>query len=175
MKHSAWLLLLASPAVADEIVLRNGARFTGAVTREKGRVHIRMDVGTMSFAAVDVASVKMSDDPVVEVERRASTLPKNEEPRRSPAAEIRERLEAEARERDLERQRSAEESRLDAMLSLERDRIDLERARLEQERKLELSRQRLEALHSPVVAWPAHPRGHERRAPRRFPWPIWGP
>lgn len=243
MKHSALLLLLASPAVADELVLHNGARFSGLVTRDKGRVHIRMEAGEMTFAAVDVASIRRSEDPLLEVERRASTAstapechdaavfaaekgfkakaaelhlraverdPEHEGSRRAlghvkhdgrwksleelgrelgwvkptpvdrveSSAEA--RLEAAARERELERQRRAQESFQDAILSIELDRLDLERARLEQERKLESRRQRLEQLQPPALivtpAFPsyAQPGCGPPRPAKRFQWPIWG-
>lgn len=71
MKH-LLACLLALPAAADEVVLRNGARFSGVVTREAGRVHVRLDAGELSFAAVDVASVRLDEsDPFNEAERRA--------------------------------------------------------------------------------------------------------
>jgi hypothetical protein len=248
MKHFSLLLglLAGSTAFADEIVLRNGARFTGAVTREAGRVTIRMDSGTMSFAAVDVASVRMADDAFLEMERRTSTAstaqechdaavfatangfgtkaqdlhrraieldPEHEGARRAlghvkhegrwmsfddlmrergfvkkgnawvppDAVAAEDPLEARAREQELARQRSAEESRIDASLSIELDQLDLEKAHLEQDRKLEARRQRLELLQPAAIPWRTHPhvqdgfRGHEgRREPRPNCGPIWG-
>lgn len=176
MKYIAALLLLATPAFADEVVLRNGARFTGVVTRDRSRVHIRMDAGEMTFAAVDVATIRWEPAPD-SAEKKVPRRPIEEKAERSPAAEIRERLEAEARERELERRRSAEKSRLDAGMSIELDRLDLERARLEQDRTLELRRQRLEALRpppvvlAPLASCPPPPR---ERPAKRFRWPLWG-
>jgi hypothetical protein len=186
MKYIAALLLLAAPAFADEVVLRNGARFAGVVTREGKQVTVRMEVGTITFAAIDVASVRFGEDArdvektpprdVKPVEPRAETV-ESSPPRASNS--IVDRLEAEARERELERLRRAEESRLDALLSLELDRRDLERARLERDRTLELRRQRIEALRPPPVvlapAAPCLPPSREPARPaKRFRWPIWG-
>jgi hypothetical protein len=67
-----WLavLLLATPALADEVVLRNGSVFTGVVQEEGDRVTIRMDYGTMSFRKIDVREIRRTDDPLKELEVR---------------------------------------------------------------------------------------------------------
>ena len=146
MKHLlAVSLTLVLPAAADEVVLRNGARFSGVVTRANGRVHVRMDVGEMSFAAVDVASVHFGETAgTPRVERAAE----NEASPPRASNMVVDRLEAEARQRELERLRASEESRLDALLSLEIDRLNLERER------------RLGACRA--------------RPHKRFKWPVWG-
>lgn len=68
----AWLavLLLASPALADEVILRNGSVFTGVVREEGDRVTIQMDYGSMSFRKIDVREVRRTEDPLKELEVR---------------------------------------------------------------------------------------------------------
>ncbi len=70
MKYGWTALLLALPAAADEVVLRNGSVFSGVVREEGDRVTIRMDYGTMSFRRIDVREIRMSDDPLKELETR---------------------------------------------------------------------------------------------------------
>lgn len=60
----------AVPARADELVLRNGAVFSGVVREEGDRVVIEMDAGTMSFRRVDVREIRRAEDPLQEFERR---------------------------------------------------------------------------------------------------------
>lgn len=71
VKYGGWVLLLALPAAADEVVLRNGSVFSGVVLEEGERVTIRMDYGTMSFRRIDVREIRTSDDPLKELETRA--------------------------------------------------------------------------------------------------------
>lgn len=160
----ASCLLLALPAAADEVVLRNGARFSGVVTRENGRVHVRMEVGEITFAAMDVASVRFGEDAAAP---RAAETPAKDVDAAPPRASnmIVDRLEAEARERELERLRRSEDSRLDALLSLEIERLNLERDRMEREGRAARRRPRLvpPCAENPPV-----------RSPKRFRWPIWG-
>ena len=67
------VLLLAAPAVADEVILRNGSSFSGIVREEGDRVTITMDYGTMTFRRIDVREVRRSDDPLKELETKAAT------------------------------------------------------------------------------------------------------
>jgi len=156
MRTLLALALLALPAAADEVVLRNGARFSGVVTRENGRVHVRMEVGEITFAALDVASIRFGGDARVETPAETPAKDVETSPPRASNSVV-DRLEAEARERELERLRRSEESWLDALLSLEIDRLHLERTRIERER----------LRPSPLFAPPSCP-------PKRFYWPIWG-
>lgn len=71
VKYGGWALLLALPAAADEVVLRNGSVFSGVVREEGERVTIRMDYGTMSFRRIDVREIRTSDDPLKELDTRA--------------------------------------------------------------------------------------------------------
>ncbi len=64
------VLALATPAFADEVVLRNGAVFTGVVREEGDRVVLHLDFGTMTFKRIDVRSIVKSDDPLKELDRR---------------------------------------------------------------------------------------------------------
>lgn len=68
----AVLAALASSASADELVLRNGSTFVGAVREEGDRVTIEMDFGTMSFRKVDVKSVIRGQDTVRDFEERCA-------------------------------------------------------------------------------------------------------
>ncbi|HEX7897548.1 MAG TPA: hypothetical protein VF950_07290 [Planctomycetota bacterium] len=79
MKVLLALLALAAPAVADEVVLRNGSVFSGIVREEGDRVTIRMDYGTMTFRKIDVREVRKSDDPLKELETKtlAASTPKD--------------------------------------------------------------------------------------------------
>ncbi len=63
-------LLLALPAAADEVHLRNGAVFTGVVREDGARVRVEMDSGSMSFLKIDVREIVRSDDPLKEFETR---------------------------------------------------------------------------------------------------------
>ncbi len=77
MRASAFFLAFAAslPAWADEVVLRNGAVFSGVVREEGDRIVIEVDVGSMTFRRVDVREVRRTDDPLKEFEqkRRAAT------------------------------------------------------------------------------------------------------
>ncbi len=64
------LALLAAPAAADEVVLRNGSRFSGRVLEQGDRVTVQMDYGTMTFRKLDVREVLRSDDPLKDLEQK---------------------------------------------------------------------------------------------------------
>ncbi len=64
------LALLVAPAAADEVVLRNGSRFSGRVLEEVDRVTVQMDYGTMTFRKIDVREVLRSDDPLKDLEQK---------------------------------------------------------------------------------------------------------
>lgn len=66
VKTATFSLLLASAALADEVVLRNGSVFSGIVREEGDRVVVEMDFGTMSFKRIDVKSITKGKDPVTE-------------------------------------------------------------------------------------------------------------
>ena len=63
-------LVLASTALADEVVLRNGSSFTGLVREEGDKVTVEVDFGTMTFRKVDVKSISRGNDPVNEYETK---------------------------------------------------------------------------------------------------------
>jgi hypothetical protein len=65
------LVGLASVASADELTLRNGSSFSGAVREEGDRVTIETEYGTMTFKKIDVRSVVKGRDPVRDFEERA--------------------------------------------------------------------------------------------------------
>lgn len=70
---------LMGSAVADEVVLRNGAKFSGAVREEGDRVLIEMDFGSMSFKKVDVLSITRGEDVIRGFEERAAKASGNKE------------------------------------------------------------------------------------------------
>ena len=70
MKRLLALLLMASPAAADEVVLRNGAVFNGVVREDGDRVVIQMDYGTMTFRKAEVRDIRRGDDPLKELDAR---------------------------------------------------------------------------------------------------------
>ena len=53
-------LALASAALADELVLKNGSSFNGIVRESGDKVTVEMDYGTMTFKKVDVRSISRS-------------------------------------------------------------------------------------------------------------------
>ena len=73
MKTLLALLVLAAPAVGDEVVLRNGSVFSGIVREHGDRVTIQMDYGTMTFRKIDIREVRKMDDPLKELELRTVT------------------------------------------------------------------------------------------------------
>ena len=58
-------LAMASAALADEVVLKNGSVFSGIVREEGDRVVVEMDFGSMSFKKVDVRSVSRGTEDVL--------------------------------------------------------------------------------------------------------------
>lgn len=64
-------LLMASTALADELVLRNGSVFSGVVHEDGDRVTVEMDFGTMTFKKVDVRSISRGVDPLAEFEQKS--------------------------------------------------------------------------------------------------------
>lgn len=70
MKSVLALLLLAAPALADEVVLRNGSVFSGVVLEQGDRVTIQMDYGSMTFRKIDVREVRKTDDPLKELDAK---------------------------------------------------------------------------------------------------------
>jgi hypothetical protein len=57
MRIAACLLLLVSAARADEVTLKNGAKFTGIAREEGDKVVLEMAIGTVTIPKDDVASV----------------------------------------------------------------------------------------------------------------------
>jgi hypothetical protein len=66
----ALLLGMALSGAADEVVLHNGAVFSGVVTESGNRVLVRMDAGSISFLKVDVKAILRSENPLQDYERR---------------------------------------------------------------------------------------------------------
>jgi len=58
-------LALASAALADEVMLKNGSAFSGIVREEGDRVVVEMDFGTMTFKKVDVRSISRNGEDVL--------------------------------------------------------------------------------------------------------------
>jgi hypothetical protein len=65
MRTLLLTLALASSALADEVVLKNGSAFSGVVREEGDRVVVEMDFGTMTFKKVDVRSVSRNGEDVL--------------------------------------------------------------------------------------------------------------
>jgi hypothetical protein len=63
-------LSLGLGAAADELVLKNGAAFTGVVREEGEKVVMVLDIGTMTFPRSEVRSIRKTDDPLKEVEQK---------------------------------------------------------------------------------------------------------
>jgi hypothetical protein len=67
-------LALASAALADEVVLKNGSSFSGIVRENGDRVTVEMDYGTMTFKKVDVRSINRSgEDFLSQFQEKAKT------------------------------------------------------------------------------------------------------
>lgn len=66
----AAVLAASSSAWADEVVLRNGAVFSGSVREEGDRVIVQLDIGTMTFKKIDVRTIIKSEDPLKEFDRK---------------------------------------------------------------------------------------------------------
>jgi hypothetical protein len=64
-------LALASAALADEVVLKNGSAFSGIVREEGDRVVVEMDYGTMTFKKVDVRSINRGEDVLTQFQDKA--------------------------------------------------------------------------------------------------------
>jgi len=64
------ILALSLPAQADEVVLRNGAVFSGLAREEGERVVLELDFGTMTFRKSEVREIRRSDDPIKELEQK---------------------------------------------------------------------------------------------------------
>ena len=70
VKSLAWILVLALPAAADEVVLRNGAVLSGIVREQGDTVVVEVDFGTMTFRKTEVRSIRKSEDPMKEFEQK---------------------------------------------------------------------------------------------------------
>jgi hypothetical protein len=74
MKSLLSVLALSLPlglgAAADELVLRNGAAFTGVVREEGEKVVLVLDIGTMTFPRSEVRSIRKTDDPLKEYDQK---------------------------------------------------------------------------------------------------------
>jgi hypothetical protein len=77
MRYAAALILLAGAAGtarADEIVLRNGARFEGKVKEHGDSVTVVMDFGSMTFRKMDVAKIHRGTSALAEFDARIVEL-----------------------------------------------------------------------------------------------------
>ena len=66
-------LSLASAALADEVVLRNGSSFSGVVREQGDKVIVEMDYGTMTFKKVDVKRIERGEDFLTQFQEKAKT------------------------------------------------------------------------------------------------------
>ena len=70
----AVLAVAAGVARADEVVLRNGARFEGKVTESGDSVTVVMDFGSMTFRKMDVARIDRGLTPLSDFEAKKAAL-----------------------------------------------------------------------------------------------------
>lgn len=72
MKWAVVVAFLAAalPACADEVVLKNGAVFTGVVREDGERVVIEVDFGSVTFRRSEVRSVTRTDNPIKDFEQK---------------------------------------------------------------------------------------------------------
>jgi hypothetical protein len=77
MRHLAAVAILAAAAGAaraDEVVLRNGARFEGEVREGKDTVTVVMDFGTITFKRIDVARIDRGASALTEFDAKIAEL-----------------------------------------------------------------------------------------------------
>src|SRR5689334_23522077 len=76
MKYLAAAILVAAagPARADEVVLRNGARFEGQVKENGDTVTVVMDFGSMTFKKIDVARIDRGQSALHEFDAKVAEL-----------------------------------------------------------------------------------------------------
>ena len=77
MRHLAAMAMLAvaaSAAVADEVVLRNGARFEGQVKESGDTVTVVMDFGSITFKKMDVARIERGASALSEFDAKVTEL-----------------------------------------------------------------------------------------------------
>jgi len=77
MRYVAAMAVLAAAAGAaraDEVVLRNGARFEGQVQEGKDTVTVVMDIGTMTFKKIDVAKIDRGPSALSEFDAKLAEL-----------------------------------------------------------------------------------------------------
>ena len=77
MRHLAALAFLAAAAGAaraDEVVLRNGARFEGHVKESGDTVTVVMDFGSMTFKKIDVARIDRGPSALQEFDAKVAEL-----------------------------------------------------------------------------------------------------
>ena len=77
MRHVAALAVLLGaslPALADEVVLRNGARFEGDVRESKDTVTVVMDFGSITFKRIDVARIERGPSAILVFDGRLVLL-----------------------------------------------------------------------------------------------------
>src|SRR5262245_22656570 len=70
----AVLAAAAGAARADEVVLRNGARFEGQVHESKDSVTVVMDFGSMTFKKIDVARIDRGPSALAEFDAKIAEL-----------------------------------------------------------------------------------------------------
>jgi len=77
MKHvwaSAILATAAGAAQADEVVLRNGARFEGHVKENDKTVTVVMDFGSVTFKRIDVARIDRGPSPITDFDAKLAEV-----------------------------------------------------------------------------------------------------
>ncbi len=86
--RALWLCLLATPAFADVLVLKDGQRFEGVVQERGEEVALTLDYGTITFEASEVARIERSDGPLAQLLAQWAQLGDNDVPGRVRLAEV---------------------------------------------------------------------------------------
>jgi hypothetical protein len=68
------LLLAATPAVADVVLLRNGGRLEGSASEEGDRIVLRLESGVVRIPKAEVLQVQKTPAPLDEYQSRAAAL-----------------------------------------------------------------------------------------------------
>jgi hypothetical protein len=66
----AGCLAAVSPAAADEVILRNGASFSGVVREDGDKVVVEVDFGSVTFRRNEVREIRRTGDPLKDYDEK---------------------------------------------------------------------------------------------------------